>query len=170
MFQFSQMPKYKEQGCCDSGCACSTSNPPSDIACPKCNKLGEKVSNLTVYSLTKKEFKKNINRKGDDQFNICLSPECGIVYYNKEKNILTKQLKTPFHLKNDSDIHMVCYCLNINKAEIIDTVHNKKLTGMKDIMKELKSEPPCVCEKNNPTGLCCEDAFNEIIKEAISTF
>lgn len=170
MFKFSSMPPYKEQGCCDSGCDCAIANPQSEKECPECSRLGEKVSNLTVYSLTKKGFKDDIDRKGSDDFNICLSPECKTVYYNDKKTIKTDQLKTPFHMKNDSEVHMVCYCLNISKADIIDAVHNKKLTGMKDIMKALKSEPPCACEKNNPTGLCCDEAFNEIIKEAVSTY
>lgn len=170
MFKFSQMPLYKEQGCCDDGCDCAISNPKSDLVCPKCHNLGEKVSNLTVHSLTKKEFKNDIDKKANDAFNICITPECKMAYYNEEKNILTKQLKTQFHLKNDSTVHIICYCLKITKEDIIDAVHNKKLTGMKDIMIALKGKPPCVCEKNNPTGLCCENSFNEVIKDSISTY
>ena len=164
------MPPYKEQGCCDTGCGCNIENPKSLLECPQCRQYGEQVSNLTVYSLTQKAYKSDIERKGTDHFNICLNPECECVYYNEEKTVFHDQLKTPFHLKNSAATYMVCYCLNITKEEIIDAVHNKKLTGMKDIMRELKGEPPCMCEKNNPTGLCCEEAFNTIIKEAIASY
>ncbi len=170
MFKFSDIPPYKEQGCCDSGCDCATSNSKSTRPCPECDNLGECVSNLTVCSLTKKEFKSDIERKGSDDFNICMTPECKTVYYNDKRTIKTNELKTPFHVKNDSEMHMVCYCLKIDKNDIIDAVHNRKLTGMKDIMKAIRSEPPCVCEKNNPTGLCCDEAFNDIIKEAIQSY
>jgi len=169
-FTFSEMPPFKEQGCCDSGCGCDVTNPKSEIECPECKKLGEKVSNLTVHALTKKEFKHDIDRNGSDGFSICLNPECKTVYYNESTSVKNSQLKTPFHIKNDSDIYMVCYCLKIDKPAIIDAVHNKKLTGMRDIMRAIKSDPPCVCKKNNPTGLCCESEFNDIIKEAISSY
>ncbi len=169
-FKFSDMPAFKEQGCCDSGCGCATFNEKSELACPLCMEFGEKISNITVYSLTKKALRGDMTRDGDDGYNICLKPSCKCVYYSKNRVIKTDELKREFHLKDDSTIYTVCYCLKITKDEIVDAVQNKKLTGMKDIMRDLKGEPPCVCHKNNPTGLCCENEFNDVIKEAIVSY
>ncbi len=169
-FNFSDLPPFKEQGCCDSGCDCATSNLKSSTACPTCNMFGEIVSNLTVYSLSDKERRRQIDQGGDDGYSICLTPSCNTLYYLKKSIISTDQARREFHLKDSSSTHTICYCLKIDRDEIVDAVHNQKLTGMRDIMKTLKGEPPCKCEKNNPTGLCCEDEFNQIIKEAIDSY
>ncbi len=169
MFAFSAMPPYKEQGCCDSGCGCKTSNDLSTMPCPQCNVLGESVSNLTVYSLCKKTAKPDIDKKSDDGFVLCMNPKCSTAYYNSIMNIATSQLKRDIHFKDDATEHFVCYCLKITKEQIEATIKEKKLTGMQDIMKELVGPPPCKCEINNPTGLCCDAEFNTLIKEVLAT-
>ena len=167
MFSFSAMPPFKEQGCCDTGCACKTSNPKATLSCPSCGEFGEGVSNLTVYSLCKKGDKPDITKDGDDGFALCMNPACTCAYYNEKTLITTSQLKRDIHFKEDAKEHYICYCLKITKSQVIDTIKSKKLTGMQDIMKELVGPPPCKCEINNPTGLCCDAVFNTLIKETL---
>jgi len=167
-FTFNAYPPFQEQGCCDEGCGCVIENPQALISCPLCGEKGEKVSNLTVYSLTQKEHKSDIDRKGSDHYNVCMTPECSCAYYNEKGHLTTSQMKRDFDFKDDKKEHFVCYCLNITKPQIIETIKSKKLTGMQDIMKELVGPPPCACEKNNPTGLCCDAKFNTIIKEFLA--
>ncbi|MDH5465316.1 MAG: hypothetical protein OEW60_06765, partial [Thiovulaceae bacterium] len=153
---------------CDDGCDCAIANPKATLSCPGCQEFGEQVSNLTVYSLTQKEHKTDIERKGNDHFNICMNPACSTGYYNKTKQIKTSMLKRDMHFKEDAKEHYVCYCLNITKDQVVDTILKERLTGMKDIMNHIQGPPPCSCEKNNPTGLCCDEIFNDLIKETLA--
>ena len=168
MFAFSALPPYKEQGCCDSGCGCKTSNPVADLACPYCDQVGEGVSNLTVYSLCKKSEKPAISKEGENGFALCMNPACSVAYYNSSTTIEMNALKRDIHFKDDAKEHYICYCLKITKQQVEDTIIQKKLTGMQDIMKELVGPPPCKCEINNPTGLCCDTIFNALIKDVLA--
>lgn len=166
-FAFSKLPPFKSQGCCDDGCDCAVANPKALIPCPNCQQVGEQVSNLTVYSLTQKAHKSDIDRKGHDDFNICMNPQCDTAYYNGERVITTQMLKRDIHFKQSAQEHYVCYCLNITKDQVVKTILEERLTGMKDIMNHLQGPPPCQCEKNNPTGLCCDEIFNDLIKQTL---
>jgi len=168
MFTFSVMPPFKEQGCCDGGCDCKTSNPPAKLPCPSCGVFGEGISNLTVYSLCKKGEKPDIAKDGDDGLALCMDPTCHTAYYNETMNITTSQLKRDIHFKEDAKEHYICYCLKITRSQVIETIETKKLTGMQEIMKKLVGPPPCKCEINNPTGLCCDATFNALIKEVLA--
>jgi len=97
-----------------------------------------------------------------------MNSACSVAYYNVSTVIETSALKRDIHFKDDAKEHYICYCLKITKKQVEETIVQKKLTGMQDIMKELVGPPPCKCEINNPSGLCCDTTFNTLIKEVLA--
>lgn len=124
------------------------------LDCPRCNEKGNSVQLTTVKSLLLSKFNNLISENKPYYF--CYSTKCDVVYFNDEKEIITK-----FNLKEratqkfkDLDVK-TCFCFNVTKGDIIDEL---KATGDCKIINLIKTkmkDPGCFCEISNPQGTCC---------------
>ena len=148
--------------CCESG-ALSTNG--KELACPICGKTGVPVENVTVKHILKKELRDKLT---DDEHWLCMSEECRVAYYTESDAIFNKEdIKVPIWFKKDADPKYACYCNNITEEQVIETVLNKGLDNMKDIIVSINGKVKSQCKVKNPMGKCCTHAFSEAIKKGM---
>ncbi|MHA2391249.1 MAG: (2Fe-2S)-binding protein [Promethearchaeota archaeon] len=61
----------------------------------------------------------------------------------------------------------ICYCNEITKKEIIQTIKKTGLKTIPEIKNYLRDEIISNCEELNPTGKCCHESFNAVIQKVI---
>lgn len=132
--------------------------------CPACNRSGADVPNTVLRSNIKAETFKQTNL--DDEFHICMTPSCEIAYYTTGDQLINKrELKRELYFKEGSERQVICYCNNVDKEQIKDTVNNHQLTDWDETMAYYSNKVQEKCEILNPTGLCCRDLFGEVVSE-----
>merc|ERR1711879_352467 len=79
--------------------------------CPLCNK----ESSLTIKSMIKNEYKKNMtNFEG---FHFCSNANCNVIYFQEEKIIKQCELIKKVGLKEWTNPKTICYCFNLTKEK-----------------------------------------------------
>ncbi len=134
-------------------------------ACPVCRKQGAQVPNTVLRSnLNSATFKE---ADLEDDFNICMNPGCKVAYYTTGKNqvIDKKELKRELYFKEGTKRQIICYCNNVDKEQIKDTVRIHHITNWDETMAYYSNKVQEKCEILNPTGLCCRDLFDEVVNE-----
>lgn len=141
-------------------------NSDAENICPECGEIGQTVKNITVSHVVKAE-KREVAGKLD--FHLCKSPKCEIGYFNQAEGqtIHKDDLKRPVWFKDGADPVYGCYCLSITEDEVIKAVVETNLTEMKEVMLYLRGSLGSHCQKTNPAGHCCTQAFNEMIKKGL---
>lgn len=134
------------------------------MKCPSCNKLGQEVSNQTVKSLVQTDCQSKV---GENDYFLCMNPECDVAYYNSESVFEKSSLKVPLWYKKDANPKYACYCRKITQEEVTNTVMETDLTEAGDIMYHLRGGVKSNCKINNPTGHCCHPVFNKLINKAL---
>ena len=130
------------------------------IKCPICGQVGESVSTNTIKSLV---LNKSIDVENQN-FNICKSKSCKVVYYSQLQAINQDAVKVPVWFKEDVEPKILCYCSNNTEDDIRKAVID---IGAKDIGKILKATGimnKCECETHNPTGKCCLSTVKTFIE------
>ncbi len=61
----------------------------------------------------------------------------------------------------------ICYCNQITAGEIVKTVKETGLTSISGIKGHLRDEIISNCTELNPTGKCCHNSFDAVIKQAL---
>lgn len=133
--------------------------------CPVCNVPGAEVPNTVMRSNLKPDtYKKTIL---EDDFHICMNSECSNAYYTTQrKQIIDKsELKRELYYKNGSTKEIICYCNNVDKEQIKETVLKHNMTDWDETMAFYSNKVQEKCEILNPTGLCCRDLFDEVVEE-----
>lgn len=127
--------------------------------CPKCKKAGEAVAKTTVDHQLQTAMQ-------EEDWHICMSPDCEIAYYSQKNIIETKDIKDQLWYKNPDENVYICYCFKISRKDIYNAVQNGAKT-IEDIYKYkgIKYKNNCNCEANNPTGKCCYYVFTEEINK-----
>lgn len=131
--------------------------------CPLCNKESKKVSSLTIKSMIKNEYKKNMtNFEG---FHFCSNANCNVIYFQEEKIIKQCELIKKVGLKEWTNPKTICYCFNLTKEKIIESLllHGKNYV-LNNIKKKM-NKSACDCKRNNPSGQCCLKDINKTINE-----
>ena len=159
-----------------TGCDCTSTNSSccepisinkKEVPCPICGKKGMPVENVTVKYMVKKELMDKVS--DDDDYSLCMSEECKVAYYTESNVKFNKEdIKVPIHFKKDADPKYTCYCNNITEEQVIETVVNKGLDNMKDIIVSINGKVLSQCKVKNPTGQCCTQAFNEAIRKGMN--
>jgi copper chaperone CopZ/bacterioferritin-associated ferredoxin len=132
-------------------------------ACPVCHARGVKVPNTVLKSNLKPATFKTTDL--EDDFNICMNPACSIAYYTIGKNqiIDKKELKRELYFKEGSERQIICYCNNVDKKQIEETVNTYHITDWDETMAHYRTKVQEKCEILNPTGLCCRELFEEVV-------
>jgi hypothetical protein len=138
----------------------------SKMKCPTCSKTGQKVQNETVKHILKAKYKSKI---GEQDYYLCMNPDCSVAYYNPESVFDKSALKVPLWYKKDANPKYACYCRKITQEEVTKTVMETGLAEAGPIMQHLRGNVKGNCKINNPTGHCCHPVFNEVIKKALET-
>lgn len=134
-------------------------------ACPVCHKQGVEVPNTVLRSNLQPATFKSTDL--DDDFHICMNPDCTNAYYTTKRNqVIDKSaLKRELYYKNGSEKQIICYCNNVDKEQIKDTVSIHHITDWDETMAHYSNKVQEKCEILNPTGLCCRDLFDEVVNE-----
>lgn len=134
--------------------------------CPICNNEGILVKNITVKHMVLSELKEIVR---DTDYLLCMNEKCHISYFNNESNIKfnKEDLKEPIWFKSGANPKFICYCNKVTEEQIIDTVVNKGVKNMKDIIVLTGAMKNGKCETNNPLGKCCSPIIQEAIKKGL---
>ncbi|MCF8008791.1 MAG: (2Fe-2S)-binding protein [Halanaerobiales bacterium] len=151
-------------GCSDSGC--DENKEVRYIKCPDCGSKSKSVPYQVLNTMVKKNLKDDLL---DNNYFICLNPECETVYVDETKKSTFKlnQLNKPVWFKKGSLPKIACYCNNITYDQVEKAVREENLTSWKDIILNYKSKAICMCEKLNPTGECCSDNFYQLVNKVL---
>ena len=61
---------------------------------------------------------------------------------------------------------MVCYCNQITRTEIEETIKKKGTMTISEVKNHLRDTITSKCSELNPTGKCCHVTFQAVIDEA----
>ncbi len=129
--------------------------------CPLCGKIGMSVPLETVQTLTQME---NIG----SSFFLCTSPNCKVVYYNKEFIFNKCDITTKVWYKEPIEDFIVCYCQNIKLIDVMNAVtYLRGNNNKEDVLKFLnKNQLNKDCLHKNPTGVSCDKLFDNALEFA----
>ena len=136
--------------------------------CPVCAKSGQLVPVSVFKSNLKHESIEKINFEIKNY--ICLNPSCSVAYYN-ENNKFTidkSELKRELWFKNGCEKQIICYCNNIDTKQIENAVNEQGLTTWEQIVSSYRSKVIEKCETLNPTGYCCREIFDNVVKQIMT--
>lgn len=119
-------------------------------SCPTCKKPGQKVNIKTVRSLISEKLAGDIR---EEQYFICMSPECRTSYYTKEGRIFDKaDVIEPIWFKEQSPV-TICYCKDVSDVDIFEHVAIKQCcTSLEDVQQHTGANTGNECLIKNPTG------------------
>lgn len=131
--------------------------------CPICKNKAKEVSAITVKSLVKDEYLKELSSVKD--FFYCQTASCEVIYFKPSKIIKQEGLTKEVGLKEWASPKTVCYCFNWTKEKIFDEINKfSKTNAIEDISGKMNTDS-CDCEHNNPSGKCCLKDVKKVIKE-----
>ncbi len=133
--------------------------------CPVCEKSGQLVPNSVFKSNLKQESFGRINLEAKNY--ICLNPSCSVAYYNGNNKLSIDQseLKRELWFKNGIEKKIICYCNNIDTEQIEKAVNDYGLTTWEQVILKYRSRAIEKCEILNPTGYCCREIFDNVVKQ-----
>ncbi|KUK14603.1 MAG: copper chaperone Copz family protein [Synergistetes bacterium] len=147
--------------CCPQ---CGASREISEERCPSCNAKGLYVKNLTVRHLVEERF---LEKVGEEDYYLCMNPECDVAYYNNVAVFLKDHLKVPIWFKRDANPKYVCYCSKVKEDDVIKAVLQGDASTIEDICRITGAMSKYECEVNNPTGNCCYNIIKEVLERAL---
>lgn len=134
-------------------CCNSKSNITENLACPVCNEEGVLLNVITLQSLLKAEFVKEIDDK--KPYRYCRNKECLVCYFSGLQTFNTASLKIKVTQKDPGLDVPVCYCFNYTREMIFRELESTKKSNILDEIKLKMKNPGCFCERSNPQGSCC---------------
>ena len=66
-------------------------------------------------------------------------------------------------IENLKDSDLVCYCIEVNKKTIVDSIQKGNIT-LQNIKDDTKACTGSECKVKNPSGKCCSKDIKELIK------
>lgn len=123
------------------------------------------VKAITVRHLVHEELAYQV---ADDDYYLCLTGECGVVYYSPHLVFYRQQIKVPVWFKAGSDPKYICYCNKVTEQQIFDAVKNHNARNMKDIISLTGAMKNGKCEINNPAGKCCGTLIQQTIDRILT--
>ena len=134
------------------------------LPCPVCHQQGAVVPTTVLRSNLKPATYKQTDL--DDDFHICMTPSCEVAYYTTGRQLINKdELKRELYFKEGTQRQIICYCNNVDKEQIKDTVCQHHITDWDETMAHYSNKVQEKCEILNPTGLCCRELFAEVVQE-----
>lgn len=135
------------------------------LQCPRCHKVGEAVSVVTVSHLVVADLSEIAP---DAKYALCTSEDCDVVYFSGEAvSFLKGQLRVPVWFKRDANPRYICYCNKVTVEQVVDAVKNKGAKTLGDLVKLTGVMRNGDCERQNPTGKCCSTAIMQVVKDSL---
>ncbi len=131
--------------------------------CPTCHQSGQLVPNTVFKSNLKPDFFKQIDMS--EKYYACMNPKCKTAYYAGDFTIPFDGLKRELWYKSYSKKKIICYCNNIDREQIKLAVQQLNLKTWEEIAGFYRKKPIEKCESLNPTGLCCRNKFDEVVRK-----
>lgn len=129
--------------------------------CPKCGKLGIRVSLEPVKFLVEEA-----SRVRGDVYFLCETRGCDTVYFDeKGDRILRSELRVRIGAKETQTPHLVCYCF-FHTEEAVEAeirIHGK--TTIPDRIRAEIDAGTCECKVRNPRGKCCLGEVMRVVKK-----
>lgn len=117
------------------------------------------MPNATVESLVKKEYVVT----PDEDYYICRTSDCSVIFYSNTKEYLADQVSVPVWYKTYSKEKILCYCSHVTQNDIRRAVTKMQTKNVKQIIKETGAMQNCDCIHKNPTGKCCLSEITNFI-------
>ena len=106
--------------------------------CPICKDKAKEVSPITIKSLVKNEYIKELLSIED--FFYCKTPNCEVIYFKPNEIIKQEHLIKEVGLKEWANPKTVCYCFNWTKEKISDEVNKLgKTNAIGDISEKMNN-------------------------------
>jgi len=117
-------------------------------SCPWCSNPGQRVMIQTVKSLCE-----NSQINEDDNYFLCLSPDCASGYYSQKGEVIHKDaLSVPIWFKEKSPVP-VCYCKDVTDVQVREHVTIYRCcNSLEDIQAHTGANTGCQCALKNPAG------------------
>lgn len=64
---------------------------------------------------------------------------------------------------NLKDSDFICYCIEVNKKTIINSIKRGNIT-LQNIKNDIKACTGSQCKKKNPSGKCCSKDIKKLIR------
>ena len=94
---------------------------------------------------------------GDEAWFFCASPDCDVVYYNRDDEVFTRgDLRVEVHQKEPGRGSVpVCYCFGHTPDTVEAEIDaNGASTAVTDVTEKVRAGL-CFCDRANPQGSCC---------------
>jgi bacterioferritin-associated ferredoxin len=101
-----------------------------------------------------------------DQYHICMTPECEIVYYNKSDSYTTTEVSVPVWYKTEAKEKFLCYCSSVRESDIGKAIKELNTKDVRLVMEATGAMKNCDCLHKNPTGKCCSSTIADFIKNS----
>lgn len=145
---------------------CGCGGPPTHVEppCPVCGVSGMRVKGGTVRYLLKGDFTREAVAT---IYGLCLTPDCDVSWYAQDgsHHFTTEQASVPIWTKADADPVYACYCNDITREMVEDAVRDHDLKTWESIVEHYRDELVCTCAVKNPSGQCCSEVFEKMIRD-----
>lgn len=131
--------------------------------CPICKQKAKDVSIVTLSSMIKKKYQKEL--KSLNGFYFCKTSNCEVVYFKGLEIIKQDMLNIEVGLKYWTNHSTICYCFNWTKEKMNEQITRTGKTNALEDIKSRMNTDKCACEINNPSGKCCLKDVKQVIKE-----
>lgn len=131
---------------------CCSAVPSNKHLCPVNQQSYMQVLYSTVLQHIKHPWKNKIT---EQHYYFCSDSSCDVVYFGEDDSVIKKsELRTLVGIKEPTrQDALVCYCLDITKAQAINTI------DLKQYVIDKTKNNLCSCESHNPSGRCCLKDF-----------
>lgn len=115
------------------------------VLCPHNQVRGKAVGRITVQAIVR-----DLKVVGDDDYFVCESADCPVVYYSHQTQIEEDKLRETMYAKHkDNPEQLICYCFQ----HTTNAIHN--IPSIADDISTQVKLGRCACEARNPKGRCC---------------
>jgi hypothetical protein len=136
-----------------SGCSVEATKKKHAEHCPRCGRVGKKVTLTTVGAMA--ETSVEFFKLSAAEYRICRTVDCAVVYFAPGIAIEKSEPRVPVNFKEKNYEGPVCYCFNHTVTDIRAEIQTKgHSTAQRMITQEVKAGR-CACEVKNPAGACC---------------
>ena len=120
--------------------------------CPKCGTPAIAVTSEVVQNFAKTP------PVSDKRWMACVSASCPVAYFSKGQTIEKNELTQALWYKDKRERVPICYCAQLMRGEIQTAVQNGATT-IDEIQDMTHKNRTGHCQRENPLGGCCRDAF-----------
>jgi Zinc binding domain len=151
-----------------SDCCCPPKpSPTGSVAlCAECGAKGRSVERRTVLHHVRSEL---LARVSDDDYRVCPTPACAVVYYNTCGDVFTvNDVRELVTAKASGDARPLCYCFGFTEGDIRKELTQTGKTKIPAQISRFIKEKICACEIRNPAGACCLGDVNKTAQQLVA--